>query len=193
MPLSRPRSTSARFRNTGTLKIPLGKFFFTIQEIVSLQHDKKCLTTKNSHNLKKIDMKNILIIQICFKYHIFPTLYQYLPLIFSPDYFIIYISISYIFSRVPECLAKDQKQNKKSQVINCTKFSHFLLYPSKQAGPTKMHNTCTPWKGSFQPSSAEKVKNYLLFQQQPFLPRINQLLFQLALVKSMLVGLLSLD
>lgn len=54
-------------------------------------------------------MKNIFVLQICFKYHIFSPLYQYLPLIFSPDYFIIYITIPCIFPRVPECLAKDQK------------------------------------------------------------------------------------
>lgn len=119
MPLSRPRSfPSARFRNTGMLKIPLWKFFFFYhtgscvfvirQEMFDHKKNKK----KKSHNLKRlkeIDMKNIFILQICFKYHIFSPLYQYLPLIFSPDYFIIYFSIPYIFFRVPECLAKDQK------------------------------------------------------------------------------------
>lgn len=146
-------------------------------------------------------MKNILIIQICFKYHMFSPLYQYLPLIFSPDTL---LSIFQFLTFFPEFLnvwprTKNRtgislhNETKKSQVINCTKFSHFLLYPSKQVGPTKMHNICTPWKESFQPSSAEKVKNYLLLQQQPFLSHTNQLLFQLALVKNMLVSLLSLD
>lgn len=37
MPLSRPRSfLSVMFRNMGMLKIPLGKFFLTTQEVVSL-------------------------------------------------------------------------------------------------------------------------------------------------------------
>lgn len=146
-------------------------------------------------------MINIFILQICFKYHIFSPLYQYLPLIFSPDYFIICISTPYIFPEFLNVWPRTKNrtdislhnETKKCQVINCTKFSHFLLYPRKQVGPTKMHNTCTPWKKSFQPSSAEKVKNYLLIQQQPFLPHTNQFLFQLALVKSMLVSLLSLD
>lgn len=146
-------------------------------------------------------MKNIFILQICFKYHIFSPFFNICLDFLTRLLYYLYFNCLHFFPEFLNVWPRTKNridislynETKKSQVINCTKFSHFLLYSDKQDGPTKMHNTYTPWEKSFQPSFAEKVKNQLLFQQQPFLPHTNQFLFQLALIKSMLVSLLSLD